>query len=150
MSRLIDMGVERFLLAPMLRGLMAQRLVRRLCPSCRAPARATEAQSALLFGKLEAGAPISKPVGCDACNGRGYAGRQALYEVIESNAELERAVNDGVSEAEITRIARKTSPGILLDGIEKVSQGVTTVEEVVRVVRDETATPAADPPLTAV
>ncbi|KAF0675834.1 GspE/PulE family protein [Profundibacterium mesophilum] len=136
-ARMTDMGVERFLLAPMVRGLVAQRLVRRLCPECRVPDHASAAQSELLWGHLPGGAPIFRPVGCPACHGRGFAGRQALYEVIEGNAEIERAISEGVPEAELTRIARRTSPGILMDGIGKIAEGVTTVEEVVRVVRDE-------------
>ncbi|WP_226783110.1 type II secretion system ATPase GspE [Oceaniglobus trochenteri] len=136
-SRLIDMGVEPFLLAPMLRGLVAQRLVRRLCPDCRAPARASAAQSVLLNGVLAEGAGIFRAVGCDACHGSGYQGRQAIYEVIEGTSALERAVHDGASEAELTRIARTTSPGILADGVAKIVAGITTVEEVARVVRED-------------
>jgi general secretion pathway protein E len=142
-ARLLDMGVERFLLAPMLRGLVAQRLVRRLCTACRASDRATAAQSASLGGLLPEGAAIHRAVGCAACQGTGFAGRQAIYEVIEASAALERGVHEGRGEADLTAIARVSAPGILADGVAKIAAGITTVEEVVRVVRDEAAVPPA-------
>lgn len=136
-SRLVDMGVERFLLAPMLRGLVAQRLVRKLCPDCAAPHEATQAESALLSGAVAAGTPIRRAVGCDACHGQGYRGRLPIYEVIETDGEFERLVHDGTAEAELTRAARRKGPGILQDAAEKLREGRTTVEEVARAVRED-------------
>ena len=81
-TRLIDMGVERYLLAPMLVGLVAQRLVRRLCPDCRREDRASEADAELLGGACGPGAESARAVGCPACHGEGYRGRAGLYEVV--------------------------------------------------------------------
>ncbi|MDG5487187.1 type II secretion system ATPase GspE [Sphingomonas sp. BGYR3] len=136
-TRLIDMGVERYLLAPMLVGLVAQRLVRRLCPDCRQEDRATDADAALLGGMLKAGKKVWRPVGCPACHGEGYRGRAGLYEVIAVDDQFQALVHEGASEAQLERVARKYGPSLLEDGARKVRDGLTTVEEVARVVRDE-------------
>ncbi len=134
-GRLVDMGVERFLMAPMLRGLVAQRLVRRLCPACAAPHRVTDGEAATLSGAVAAGEEVRRAAGCEACGGQGYRGRLPIYEVIETDAELERLIHDGASEATLAREARRHGPGILEDGAAKLRAGLTTVEEVVRAVR---------------
>ena len=134
-GRLVDMGVERFLMAPMLRGLVAQRLVRRLCPDCAAPHRVTEGEAATLSGAVAAGEAVRRAAGCEACGGQGYRGRLPIYEVIETASDLERLIHDGASEADLVREARRDGPGILADGADKLRAGLTTVEEVVRAVR---------------
>jgi len=136
-TRLIDMGVERYLLAPMLVGVAAQRLVRRLCPSCRRQDVASEADSALLGGALKPGKKLWRAVGCDDCHGDGYRGRAGLYEVIAVDEKLQAMIHEGASEAEIETHARRSNPSLLDDGVDKVRAGVTTVEEVARVVREE-------------
>ncbi|WP_447724148.1 GspE/PulE family protein [Sphingomonas koreensis] len=136
-TRLIDMGVERYLLAPMLVGLAAQRLVRRLCPSCRREDVVSEGDAMLLGGALKAGEPVWRAVGCDDCHGDGYRGRAGLYEVVGVDERFQAMIHDGASEAEIEAHARKGSPSLLDDGVDKVKAGVTTVEEVARVVREE-------------
>ncbi|WP_407492957.1 GspE/PulE family protein [Pseudooceanicola sp. MF1-13] len=136
-SRLIDMGVERFLLAPMVRGLIAQRLVRKLCPDCREPHALTDAEAGLLSGALPAGTEVWRAVGCDECGQKGYRGRLPIYEIIAVDRTIERMIHDGASESELTAAARRQAPGILGDGIEKMRNGLTTVEEVIRAVRDE-------------
>ena len=136
-SRLIDMGVERFLLAPMLRGLVAQRLVRRLCPDCAAPHAVTEAEAALLSHAVEPGTPVRRAAGCPACHGQGYRGRLPLYEIIEADRALEQAVHEGASEAELTRLARAAATGILADGVAHLRRGDTTIEEVARAVHED-------------
>lgn len=135
-TRLIDMGVERFLLAPMLTGVVAQRLVRTLCPECREEDTATAADSALLGGELKAGAPLYRARGCPACHEDGYRGRTGLYEVVAIDGELERLIHDGASEAELETAARRAGPSLLADGAEKVRAGLTTVEEAARVVQE--------------
>ncbi len=134
-GRLVDMGVERFLMAPMLRGLVAQRLVRQLCPGCAVTHHVTDPEAALLSGALAAGEAVRRAEGCDACGGQGYRGRLPIYEVIEANAELERLIHDGAAEAVLVREARARGPGILQDGADKLRAGLTTIEEVVRAVR---------------
>jgi len=136
-SRLIDMGVERFLLAPMVRGLIAQRLVRKLCPTCRAPHEITQADAALLSGGIEIGAPVFEAKGCDDCGGTGYRGRLPIYEIVVSTPKLEVMIHEGASEAALTAEARKTGPGIVQDGIGKIREGLTTVQEVARAVRED-------------
>ncbi len=137
-SRLIDMGVERFLLAPMVRGLIAQRLVRRLCPECRKPHALTSAEAGLLADTLTVGTEVFVANGCDVCGGTGYRGRLPLYEIIAATTQLQSMIHDGASEADLTAEARKTAPGILGDGVEKIRQGLTSVQEVARAVRDDT------------
>ena len=136
-TRLIDMGVERYLLAPMLVGLAAQRLVRRLCPDCKREDVSTEADSRLLGGALKVGKRIWRAEGCDACHGDGYRGRDGVYEVTAVDATLQAMIHDGASEAALEKAARKSNPSLLDDGVAKVRAGVTTVEEIARVTRDE-------------
>jgi general secretion pathway protein E len=136
-TRLIDMGVERYLLAPMVVGLAAQRLVRRLCPSCRREDVAREADSLLLGGAIRPGEKLWRAVGCAECHDEGYRGRAGIYEVVAVDETFQKLIHDGASEAELERQARKANPSLLDDGIDKVRAGVTTVEEVARVVRDE-------------
>lgn len=136
-ARLVEMGVERFLLAPMLRGLIAQRLVRRNCPDCRADHELTQTESDLLSGQLAAGAVIAKSTGCESCHDTGYRGRLPLYEVIEIDTALERMMHEGLSEAELVSAARARGPGILADGIEKILAGQTTPQEVARAVHED-------------
>jgi general secretion pathway protein E len=138
-ARLVEMGVERFLLAPMLRGLIAQRLVRRICPDCAVPHVLTATESAILNGSVLAGETISRGQGCAACHGSGYRGRLPLYEVIEMDSGLERLVHEGAAEAQLTAAARARGPGILLDGADKLRAGHTTVEEVARAVHEDTS-----------
>jgi general secretion pathway protein E len=137
-TRLIDMGVERYLLAPMVTGLIAQRLVRRLCPDCRRPDTATEADRALLGDVLPAGATVWRAVGCPTCRSDGYRGRTGIYELIEADEAFQALIHDGASEAALTQAARRSGPGLLEDGIAKIAAGATSVEEVARVVREET------------
>ena len=136
-TRLIDMGVERYLLAPMLAGLIAQRLVRRLCPECRWQDRATELDAALLGGAIKPGKKLWRPQGCPACHGEGFKGRVALYEVVVIDDALRTLIHTGVSEAKLIEAARQRGPSLLDDGVARIRDGTTTVQEVARVVRDE-------------
>jgi len=136
-TRLIDMGVERYLLAPMLTGLAAQRLVRRLCPACKEPAEAGEFDSEMTGGAVPVGARIWRPVGCAACRGEGYKGRVGVYEVIEIDPEMQAAIHNGAAEIELVQLARARGPGLLEDGAAKVLAGETSVQEVARVVRED-------------
>lgn len=137
-SRLIDMGVERFLLAPMIRGLIAQRLVRKLCTSCRVPHVVTEAEAALLNGALPAGTEVFEAAGCEACGGTGFRGRVPVYEIVAATPALQSMIHEGASEAALTEEARKNAGSILQDGVEKIRLGMTAIAEVARAVRDET------------
>lgn len=134
-ARLVDMGVERFLLAPMLRGAVAQRLVRRLCPECRVP-MAHDPADASALPTLAAGTRVFQPQGCPACHNSGYRGRAAMYEICVITPELERMIQAGASEADLTATARHDSPGLWEDGVRLVREGVTSVQEVMRVVQE--------------
>ncbi|MES2861619.1 MAG: type II secretion system ATPase GspE [Pseudomonadota bacterium] len=136
-TRLIDMGVERYLLAPMLTGLAAQRLVRRLCPSCKQPDTAGELDSEMTGGAVPVGARIFRPVGCPECRGEGYRGRLGVYEVIEVDPAMQKAIHDGAAESDLVKLARKRGPGLLEDGAAKAMAGETSVQEVARVVRED-------------
>lgn len=136
-TRLVDMGVERYLLAPMLVGLVAQRLVRRLCPACRRPDTATARDAALLDGAIAEGEPVARAAGCPACHGEGYAGRMGLYEIVAVDPAMAALIHDGAPESALLAAARAAGPSLLDDGTAKVRAGETTVEEVARVTRDE-------------
>lgn len=140
-SRLVEMGVERFLLAPMLRGLIAQRLVRRTCPDCKEDHALTDAESALLSNAVPAGTMIRIGTGCDTCHGSGHRGRLPLYEVIEVDGALEKMLHEGGSEADMVTAARARGAGILTDGIAKMKLGLTTPQEVARAVHEDPALP---------
>lgn len=131
-ARLVDMGVERFLLAPVLAGVIAQRLVRRICPDCRREVPATAAEAALVEG-LEPGETIWHGAGCAACQGSGYRGRTGLYEVVEITGALEEMIQTGASEADLVSAARAAGPGLVADGLRQIRAGVTTPTEVARV-----------------
>ena len=135
-TRLIDMGVERFLLAPMLTGVMAQRLVRLLCPACRIEYKASAADRTALFGRIKIGTPVFRPVGCPACRGTGYRGRTGIYEVVAIDRALETMIHDGAAEADLVSTARTTGPSLLDDGVRRVLAGETSVAEVARAVQD--------------
>lgn len=135
-SRLVEMGVERFLLAPMLRGLIAQRLVRRNCADCLGDHEVTQAESDLLGQKIKPGEIVKKGLGCDTCQASGYRGRLPLYEIIEVDGALERKMHEGRSEAELIAAARDRGPSILDDGIAKMRLGLTTAQEVARAIHD--------------
>ena len=136
-ARLVDMGVEPFLLAPMLRGLVAQRLVRRVCPDCAAPHVVQGFEARRVGGAIAEGETVRRGAGCGSCAGTGYHGRLALYEVVRVDGAFERLVHEGAAEAVLVEAARRRAPGLVGDGIAKVREGLTTIEEVVRVAQEE-------------
>ena len=134
-TRLRDMGAEPFLLASSLVGVLAQRLVRVLCPACRVPSSLEVAAAARMGAVGMADAPVFTAAGCAQCNRTGYRGRTALYELVVFDAELRQMVHDGASEATLEHHARKTSQGIMDNGLQKVLSGVTSPEELLRVMQ---------------
>ncbi len=135
-TRLLDMGVEPFLITSTLRAVLAQRLVRRLCPTCRAPTAVAEAREAL----APAGARIAhawRATGCAQCGGSGYRGRVALAELLRVDEAVARGVLDRAEAGEVEAAAVAGGMTTLLeDGALKVDAGLTTVEEVLRVTGD--------------
>ncbi|MDI4632505.1 type II/IV secretion system protein [Pelomonas sp. V22] len=134
-TRLADMGIEPFLLAASIRGLMAQRLVRRLCEHCALPdEQPDEALRALLARTgLAEGAKPRRPVGCVQCAGTGYLGRLAVYDLIEVSPQLAHLIAQGEPEsALLAALGRGGEDGLLVSGIEMVARGQSTLAEVLR------------------
>ena len=132
-TRLQDMGVEPFLLSSSLLGVMAQRLVRLLCTSCRVPVEASAPERALLQVDEQSPCTVYRPSGCDACNQTGYRGRTGIYELIEIDDGLRLMIHDRASEQSMLAEARKRYPGIEADGRRRILAGETSIEEVLRV-----------------
>jgi general secretion pathway protein E len=132
-TRLRDMGVEPFLLSSSLLGVIAQRLVRLLCPDCKVPVEATEKECELLGVKKKSPPTIYQAAGCETCAHLGYRGRTGIYEVIEIDDELRNMIHDGAGEHAMEAQARHHSTSIRDDGMRRVLAGDTSLEEVLRV-----------------
>lgn len=136
-TRLDDMGVEPFLLASSLTGVLAQRLMRELCPHCKKPMLATASECALL-GVPESTSPvIYHPVGCAQCRHSGYLGRSGVYELIAIDDELRTMIHDKVPEQKMRKYARTLFPSIRQDGYRRVLAGDTSLEEILRVTSED-------------
>jgi general secretion pathway protein E len=136
-TRLRDMGVEPFLLSSSMLGVLAQRLVRLLCDHCKQPYTANTVDCER-FGFDKANPPtLYKAEGCPKCNFQGYRGRTGIYELIEIDASLRDMIHDGSGEHVIESYARKVGPSIRQDGIRRVLMGETTIDEVIRVTKEE-------------
>jgi len=136
-TRLRDMGVEPFLLSSSLIGVMAQRLVRNLCLHCKAPHEITEKQRAWLgLGENEKH-NIFTAVGCKECDQLGYMGRSGLYEFIPIDHKLQNMIHEGDGEQVMEEYARRISPSLTQDGRRLILEGETSLEEVLRVSRDD-------------
>jgi general secretion pathway protein E len=137
-TRLVDMGVEPFLLASTVRCIVGQRLVRVLCPDCRKMTAISEKVLAhepryALLG-LRAGDVVGEAVGCDRCSGTGYKGRIGVFEVLEVTEEIARLVGTGAAESTIENKAKADGMTTMIeDGVAKCRSGVTSVEEILRV-----------------
>ncbi len=141
-SRLLEMGVQDYLLSSSLLGVLAQRLVRRLCPACR-----REAPFAALAGataELElpnggAAQTVWEAVGCDACNHTGYLGRIGIFELLPATSDICKIIVQRADAGAIRNLAVRQGMRLLRDdGWDKVRQGVTTLAELLRVTREET------------
>lgn len=135
-TRLQDMGIEPFLLSSSLLAVMAQRLVRVLCPHCKAGAPASPAERELMGLAPEEAVTIYTPVGCDACHQQGYRGRTGIYELVVVDAAMAELIHSGAGEHQLERLARERTPSIREDGWRKVLAGDTSIEEVLRVTRE--------------
>lgn len=135
-TRLRDMGIEPFLISSSLLGVLAQRLVRVLCRECKAPYEA-DAQSKKWFGLAEHQAlTLYHPVGCKACNQKGYKGRTGIHELLVVDNQVQELIHHEAGEQAIENHVRKVSPSIRADGLSKVRLGITSLEEVLRVTRE--------------
>ncbi len=137
-TRLVDMGIEPFLLGSSLKGVMAQRLVRCLCEHCAEPAEVSQETHRLLLDgvshwrdTLSLKSQLRRPVGCRQCNQTGFSGRVAIYELFEVDATVQHQILTHADEADMVRHLRSSGVRSLRDdGLLKVWQGITTVEEV--------------------
>jgi general secretion pathway protein E len=139
-TRLLDMGVEPFLLSSVLTGVLAQRLVRRLCPHCREPYAVDPALLERLGIAEHPGDPSTfyRPVGCPSCKGSGYAGRMAVFEFIRIDRDMAGLILHRADTRTIAEAAARAGFGTLrADGIAKARLGLTALEEVLRVASED-------------
>ena len=133
-SRLEDMGIEPYLIADATVGVIAQRLVRRLCPECKKQRFATEDEKKLMRIKPEYKVPIYEPQGCIKCNNTGYKGRIGCYEIMEVTPTLKHIISRGGTADEIKQQALKEGMRTLrMSATKYVVQGITSFSEMVRI-----------------
>ncbi|MFC1671883.1 GspE/PulE family protein [Planctomycetota bacterium] len=133
LARLMDLGIAPFLLAASITGVIAQRLIRRLCPKCR---EEYEAGPSVInsFGLDERGVTLYRAKGCKACKGTGYSGRTGLFEVMEVTESIkDLIVKNAPASAIMTKAKEEGMKPLLEDGVEKALRGETSIEEVARV-----------------
>lgn len=142
-TRLLDMGVEPFLITSTVNAVMGQRLVRRLCPACRKPTRVSATVQAMLAtvpGERAGAAQeptVMQALGCDACQGLGFQGRTGIYELFTMDEAMRRLVLERASVTELRRVAHDAGMRTLRqDGLRKVRMGETLVEEILRETQD--------------
>ncbi|MCZ6887987.1 MAG: type II secretion system ATPase GspE [Gammaproteobacteria bacterium] len=135
-TRLVDMGVEPFLLSSSLVGVLAQRLVRVLCPECKTP-DTPDAFEKRFLGPYGDASTVYRANGCDACGQIGFRGRTGIYELLVIDDSIREQIHDRVSEQKLAHYARTKFPSIREDGRLKVRSGVTTAQEILRVTLDE-------------
>lgn len=138
LTRLVDMGVEPYLVASSLEGVLAQRLVRVLCPNCKSEDHSDKAAALKETFNIPAGVPIFQPVGCAECRNTGFHGRHAVFEMMSLNQKLRQHILQNCSSGELKELAIKDGMTTLSDdGWRLVREGITTPDEVLRVTKSE-------------
>ena len=135
-ARLVDLGMQPFLVASSVRAIMAQRLVRRLCPHCKQPGELTETEMrALRVESSQLGeAQVMKPAGCERCRGTGYRGRMGIFEIFVIDDEVRHMINEKKPTLLLRQKARELGMRTLReDGVRKVLAGMTSAEEVISI-----------------
>ncbi|WP_068715566.1 type II secretion system ATPase GspE [Vibrio tritonius] len=135
-TRLRDMGIEPFLISSSLLGVLAQRLVRTLCPHCREAYQANDEQKKLFDLTPSDDLVLYRPLGCDDCNHKGYQGRTGIHELLMIDEQVQALIHGEAGEQEIEHAIRSHTPSIRQDGLDKVRKGITSLEEVMRVTRE--------------
>jgi type IV pilus assembly protein PilB len=134
-NRLMNMGIEPFLVATSVNLVVAQRLIRRVCEKCKQP-EDVPLQALLNVGFSETEAPgiqLYRGRGCDECNQRGYKGRIGIYEVMVVGEDIRELILSGASTVELRRKAiEEDMIGLRESGLQKIRDGITTIDEVVR------------------
>jgi type II secretory ATPase GspE/PulE/Tfp pilus assembly ATPase PilB-like protein len=143
-ARLVDIGVDSYKIAAALKGVVAQRLLRRLCTVCRQ--ESTDHVSERMRRWLPHGMTLYKAVGCPECSQTGYRGRMAVMEVLVANSEIERLISAGETADMVAEAARGAGMKTLWEsGVEHVRSGETTLDELLRVVEPPVETPVRRP-----
>ena len=135
--RLLDLGIPDYLVAATLEGVLAQRLVRRVCSDCRVDYEPPAETVALVAGRPTGRTTLVRGAGCPMCRGTGYRGRLGLFELLTISDEFRDAIAVRASRSQLRTLAAES--GLLTlraDGWSKIGAGLTTVEEVVRVIQD--------------
>ena len=136
-TRLLDMGIESFLLADSITGIIAQRLVRKLCPKCKKPHFATVEEKTILGIDSHEDITIYESVGCSHCLDNGYYGRTGVYEIMEVTAQIKEIISNKCSTAEIQNMAISTGMRTLGSNVAQyVLEGVTSISEMLKVAID--------------
>ena len=131
-TRLLEMGLEPYLLASAVTGILAQRLVRKICERCKEPLPTPRALRHLFQGEVPT--TIYRGMGCDDCRGTGFLGRQGIFELLVLTDELRNLMHDRATEIELTEVAKRSGMTTLRDAcMARVADGTTTLEEVIRV-----------------
>jgi general secretion pathway protein E/type IV pilus assembly protein PilB len=145
LTRLVDMGVEPYLVASSLEAVLAQRLVRVLCPHCKQEDKSPQAQALKAQLEFPAGTTVFRAVGCRECRQTGYHGRRAIFEWMDSNNEIRQRILKNCSSDQIREAACRAGMRTLSeDGWRLVRLGVTTPEEVLRVTKDQSLSSGGD------
>jgi len=138
-TRMVDMGVEPFLVASTVEAVMAQRLIRRLCPACKTPYKPSQSDMPPDFPWEKLGdRPLYKATGCRTCRGAGYSGRFGIYELLVTTEKIRQLAHDRVSSWELRKaaLAEGMKP-LRMDAWEKTMMGQTSIEEVVRLTKGD-------------
>jgi len=137
-TRLQDMGVEGYLVASVLEGVLAQRLVRRICPACRVPDTPSQADLDALGIEAPPGTELFRGKGCDECRGTGYRGRSGIYELFTIDEDARSLILRHASTRDIRQHAiQRGMVTLRLDGYKRACEGVTTIEEILRVTQED-------------
>ncbi|KGY07515.1 type II secretion system ATPase GspE [Vibrio sinaloensis] len=135
-TRLRDMGIEPFLISSSLLGVLAQRLVRTLCSDCKEPYEADKETKKLFGLKKKEDLTLYRPCGCETCNYKGYRGRTGIHELLVVNEQVQELIHGEAGEQAIEKAIREDVPSIREDGLSKVRNGITSLEEVMRVTKE--------------
>lgn len=133
LNRMADMGVERYLIADSVVGVIAQRLVRKLCPHCRQKRAATQDEKRLMKLPQDEAIEVYEPAGCSLCNNTGFFGRTGVFEIMEVNDEIRKLIAAGASTEEMEKAARRSGMRTLREnGARYVLNGITSFEEMMK------------------
>ena len=135
-TRLVQMGAEAYMVSDSMLGAVAQRLIRKICPHCKSVYHPKKEELEMIKEYLDEDIVFYKGKGCKYCNFSGYLGREMISEVLIVNSEISKMINEGKSRENILEEAKKTGFVTMIeDGVNKLKAGVTTIEEILRVVK---------------